>query len=192
MGSVEWRDVVGYEGIYQVSNYGEVYSFRTNKILLQQLNNKGYYTISLYDKNGHIKKCFVHRLVAEAFIPHSEKYDTVNHLDFNPKNNNVENLEWTDRNGNMHYSAVAGHFRKEGEWKKKIVHKNRVKGKSVLGRNLESGEYIFFECLNDSAKQGFTTSSVSQVCNGIRKSHKGYTFRFLTEEEEKNWKVKRG
>ena len=190
MGHEEWKSIKGYEGLYQISNHGEIYSLRQHKMLKQSLNNKGYFRVALYDEGGNEKWWFAHRLVAEAFIPHTEDKDTVNHLDFNPQNNSVDNLEWTDRNGNMRYSAEAGRFNKTEEWKKQQTARARKdQGKSVLGRNIASGEYIVFECLNDTAKHGFTTSSVSQVCNGIRNSHKGYTFRFISEQEKENWNI---
>ena len=93
-----WKDISGYEGLYQVSNLGDVRSlnYRRNgelKLLKQATNKQGYKQISLY-KNGKIKTYKVHRLVAIAFIPNPNNLPVVNHKDENPSNNNVNNLEW--------------------------------------------------------------------------------------------------
>lgn len=81
-----WKDVVGYEGLYQVSNLGRI---KRDKLKKPELINKGYYRVSL-SKDGTVRRYFVHRLVAEAFIPNPEKYPIVNHKDLNPLNNSIE------------------------------------------------------------------------------------------------------
>ena len=116
----EWRDVVGFEGLYQVSNLGRVKGLDrlvdTNinnvdkriskgKLLKPQFNNKGYKRVNLC-KNGTFKSVFVHRLVAEAFIPNPNNYPVVNHKDENKQNNCVENLEWCTQKYNMNWNGV--------------------------------------------------------------------------------------
>ena len=88
-----WKDIDGYEGLYQVSNLGRVKSLHHNKekILKGSYANKGYHLISL-SKEGTQKRYLVHRLVATAFIPNPYKLECVNHKDENPRNNNVNNL----------------------------------------------------------------------------------------------------
>lgn len=101
-----WEDVVGYEGLYKVSNYGNVYSvprivhtgFSTqNKggiILKQQIDISGYKTVCLCDGKGDRRPKKVHRLVAMAFIDNPDNYPCVNHKDENKTNNHADNLEW--------------------------------------------------------------------------------------------------
>lgn len=116
----EWRDVIGFEGLYQVSNLGRVKGLDrlvdTNinnvdkriskgKLLKPQFNNKGYKRVNLC-KNGTFKSVFVHRLVAEAFIPNPNNYPVVNHKDENKQNNCVENLEWCTQKYNMNWNGV--------------------------------------------------------------------------------------
>lgn len=100
----EWRDVVGYEGKYQVSNKGNVRTFQRDRCMsLKQKNTQGYMTVMLWNNKKH-KDAKVHRLVAEAFIPNPDGLPVVNHKDENPSNNCVENLEWCTRSYNILHS----------------------------------------------------------------------------------------
>lgn len=107
-----WKDIKGYEGLYQVSNMGMVKSlWRTNQYCKKRIDNimhtfdngNGYKYITLR-KNGCSKNHYLHRLVAEAFIPNPSNKKEINHLDFDKTNNKVSNLEWADRSDNqIHY-----------------------------------------------------------------------------------------
>ena len=88
----EWRAVPGYEGLYEVSNKGNVRNVRRNNIIKGFINTKGYIQVCLY-KNGIRKNFTVHRLVAEVFIPNPYNLPQVNHKDEDKSNNNVDNLE---------------------------------------------------------------------------------------------------
>ena len=90
-----WRDIDGYEGLYQVSNKGRVKSLKYGKerILRPGWKTGGYLFVILC-KNGNQSKQRIHRLVAQAFIPNPNNKPQVNHLDENKKNNCVDNLEW--------------------------------------------------------------------------------------------------
>lgn len=108
-----WKPVVGYEGLYEISNIGRVKSLektvntfgghtlrRKERFLRPQEFTTGYYFVILCD-NTQRKHCSIHRLVADAFIPNPEKKPDVNHKDFNRKNNLVENLEWVTKRENI-------------------------------------------------------------------------------------------
>lgn len=105
-----WKDIEGYEGIYQVSSIGEVKSIFYNKkpkILKRSKTTTGYYKVELYkDKN---RKSFkVHRLVAKAFILNPESKPNINHIDGNPLNNHVNNLEWCTQKENVLHAIETG------------------------------------------------------------------------------------
>lgn len=112
-----WKCINGYDGLYQVSNLGRVKSLDkrvpTNggtrvmkgKILKGRTTKYGYLQIGLTDKNNYRVNRYVHRLVAEAFIPNPQNKKEVNHIDCNKKNNGVDNLEWVNRKENMQHAS---------------------------------------------------------------------------------------
>lgn len=116
----EWRPVVGYEGLYEVSNLGQVKSLdrvvnakngstavKRGKIMsIHTRKEDGRKDIMLCGKDGH-KRLKIHRLVAMAFLPNPENFPEVNHKDENPSNNAVWNLEWCDRWYNTHYGRYS-------------------------------------------------------------------------------------
>lgn len=106
-----WKDIPNYQGLYQISNCGRVKSLprKNNKRIINKEIIKvftklpnGYLKVGL-SKNGKTKHYFVHRLVAEAFIPNLENKPCVNHKDCNKENNNVNNLEWVTHKENNSY-----------------------------------------------------------------------------------------
>lgn len=101
-----WKDVEGYEGKYQVSNWGRVRN-KKGEIIKPYLNHKGYEKVSLSNGiNSRTNKHRVHRLVAQAFIPNPENYPQVNHKDGNKHNNSVSNLEWCTNLQNAQHAAL--------------------------------------------------------------------------------------
>lgn len=130
----EWRDIVGYEGLYKISSHGRVKSYHARykkpRILKTSMTTTGYRKVELA-KNKVKKSLKVHRLVAEAFIPNKENKPYVNHLDSNPLNNNVENLEWCTQKENMVHSSIYGNH-KSFAWKnKEQVISEYISGKSI-------------------------------------------------------------
>lgn len=148
----QWHDIRGFEGIYQISNFGRVKSLPRvrfmgranrqigNKILKPVKTKQGYLVVSLIDKNKthFVKK--VHRLVAEAFVLNSENKPDVNHKDSDRKNNHYSNLEWVTPQENVRHGLVSGYMGSVGG--------TNHNAKPVL--NLTTG--IYFDCLKDAAK----------------------------------------
>lgn len=100
-----WKDVVGYEGLYKVSDTGKIYSLKTKKELVKWNHTGGYSCVSLMAKRKKKNK-YVHRIVAEAFIDNPNNFPQINHKDENKRNNNIENLEWcTDYYNRMYGTA---------------------------------------------------------------------------------------
>lgn len=173
-----WKDIEGYEGLYQVSNLGNVRSLNygcTGEIkLLKQSTDCGYKRINLY-KNGKRERYLVHRLVAMTFIPNLDNLPMVNHKDEDKSNNNVNNLEWCTREYNMNYGTIKerlsesskGKTRSE-ETKKKISESSKGKtfseetkkkiSESLKGNNAKpilmydrEGNFIRrFDCIADA------------------------------------------
>ena len=97
------RDVKGYEGLYAVTSCGKVWSYKRKKFL-KPISHRGYLIINLC-KNGKIEQFFIHRLVAEAYIPNTDNLPMINHKDENKANNCLQNLEWCDAKYNNNYGT---------------------------------------------------------------------------------------
>lgn len=109
--NIEWKDIAGYEGKYQISTNGQVKALDFNhtgheKLMKLSFGTKGYLQICLTKNNRRTTKK-VHRLVAEAFIPNPNCLPAVNHIDENKHNNSVENLEWCTFEYNTRYGTRA-------------------------------------------------------------------------------------
>lgn len=118
-----WKDIKDYEGLYQVSNLGRVKSmdriitrkdgisqFRKGIIKIPKINSDGYHTVTL-SKNGNNKTLGIHILVARHYISNPENKSEVNHIDFNRKNNRVDNLEWCTHQENIQHSSNNGRYK---------------------------------------------------------------------------------
>ncbi len=188
----EWKDIRGYEGLYVISNHGRVSSLNRisidkngrmvsykGKMLLPQPNSSGYLRVQL-KHNGTTQYYFVHRLVALHFVenPYPDCYAVVNHLDSNHLNNKADNLEWTTHYGNNHHAIKNGRMKRTKEWLQHLRESNEKNGRAVIATNIVTGEVLHFVCLNDCKTAGFQPSCVCNCCQGIRKSHKGYTWRY--------------
>ena len=130
----EWKNVIGYEGLYEVSNKGNVRNVRRNTLLKLSKTNDGYIQVHLY-KNGIRTGFKVHRLVAQAFIPNPDNLPEVNHKDEDKTNNNVTNLEWCTAKYNVNY----GH-RTENAINTRV--KNGYADPDFIGFGLNEKEYM--------------------------------------------------
>ena len=122
------KEVFGYED-YTIDIFGNVFSKKSNKNICQYINNRGYKLVNLC-KNGKEVHKFVHRLVAEAFIPNSHNLPFVNHIDENKLNNYVGNLEWCSPKYNINFGTrskrVSKALTNRTDLSKKIVQLNKA------------------------------------------------------------------
>ena len=191
----EWRDIVNYEGLYQVSNLGRVKSLcryfntynksryvKREKILKQQVN-QGYYAVVL--KKNNISKTYkVHRLVAQAFISNKEDLPEINHKDCNGFNNKEENLEWCTSVYNNHYGNRP---KKAGESLKKRNDKIR-NSKIVLMFDMEDNLIKEFrginECMAYFNMDYHKANYIYRVIRGERKHFNYFKFKYKEEDNE--------
>lgn len=192
-----WKDIKGYDGIYQVSNKGRVKSFvKGEKVMSPTDNGNGYKIVGLGGRRNK-KNHYVHRLVAEAFLKNEKCYREVNHIDENTANNNLGNLEWCDRKYNATYGTAAQRQAEtkrrkyaSGEivacWKGKHLPeetRNKIseRRKGKYGRAvmcIETQET--FETIKDAAvRYGIYPSGIGEVCRGKMKTYKRKRFKYI-------------
>jgi hypothetical protein len=110
----KWKPIIGYEGIYEISNFGNLKTIKTKKITTGWEHNKyGHKKIRLY-KNRKSKDFYLHRVVANAFLPKVIGKNFVNHIDNNPLNNHVTNLEWCTQAENIKHAQLNNRMSTEG------------------------------------------------------------------------------
>lgn len=171
-----WRDCKGYEGKYQVSNMGRVWSATRQQYKNQRINKDGYYRVGLVAKNGKIKTEMVHRLVALAFLDKPDGCNIVNHIDGNIHNNCVDNLEWTTVQGNTKhaYDNNLGHMqehqREITELAKKVV--------MLTIAVYKDNEFIgVFQGKENAAKAlGINSKTIYNCIHENRRTKDGYSF----------------
>ena len=180
-----WKDVVGYEGIYKVSNAGRVKSKITNKVLKQFVTKSGYCKINLY-KNKVPERCLVHRLVATAFIENNNNYPIINHKDENPGNNRVDNLEWCTYSYNTCYGTARERAVMHTDYKKRTENMNWEARNAKLKKpiiQLKDGVIIKeFDSIKSAVSEygGVNAhgSNIIEVCKGRRKKAYGFEWRY--------------
>ena len=180
MGKTEQWKVIEDFDLYEISNTGKIRN-QKGKILKPTDNGKGYLKFTL-KQDGRIKKKYIHRLVAAAFIPNPENKPFVNHIDNNPANNHVENLEWCTHQENMNWMNKQNRAKRTPEWLENLHKAQEETYVGVIGENIKTGEKIYFSKLNDVKKAGFQPSCVCYCCKGNRgiTQHKGYRWKYET------------
>ena len=173
----EWKDIEGYEGLYQVSNEGRVRSLnklvsskggskslRKGKIMKPHIADNGYLRVILQN-NGKIKNFPLHYLVIKTFVGEKPEGMQINHKDECKTNNFVENLEYCTPKYNCNY----------GDRNEKIKEKNQ---KPVIALNTDGTIVLRFNSAKDAEVEGFSSSHICSCCKGKRKWHKGLFWKY--------------
>lgn len=179
-----WKDIPGYEGLYQASNRGNIRSLNWRKMnivrnLYLKPHNKGYFQVEL-SKDGVKKMITVHRLVAMTFIPNPDNLPAINHKDENKSNNNVSNLEWCTFSYNTSYSSNKHpeRYRFINRQKcKRIPYKYNQKIEQIDVSNGETVK-IWNDIVTIKYEKNYNSWSISECCNGKRKTAYGFKWRF--------------
>lgn len=176
-----WRYIDGYEGLYQVSNFGNVRTLKFGKkrILKPSKDKDNYLKVTLC-KDGKLKTYKIHRLAAFAFIPKIEGKNHVDHIDGNRQNNNVNNLRWCNQKENNNFDLARKHKSEAtkgriGAWKGKTgaLHNS---SKAVLCVELNK---VFGSVREAERELNINHSSISECCLNKRKSAGGYTWKYI-------------
>lgn len=182
-----WKDIKGYEGLYQVSNLGNVRSFprkgthsKEITILKYEFNHKGYKQVGLTKKcKVHTKR--IHRLVAETFISNPENKLQVNHINGDKTDNRVENLEWCTNEYNMAHSWKIGLRSIEKTYKRGKEHCRSV---TVNQYDLYGNFIKKWDCVRDIERiLGFDNRNICACCRHKRNVAYGYVWRYENDND---------
>lgn len=170
----EWKSIPGYDGKYEISNYGRVKSYQyckkqksNERILMPIQQQTGYYFVNLY-KDKKMKTVAIHRLVAEAFIPNPSNLPVVNHKDETRTNNYFENLEWCTHEYNLSY----------GTTRKRIAEKN---SKPVLQLDKQGNVIKEWPSMSRAAESFGVLPCKSHIIDCLKGRHKtahGYGWKY--------------
>lgn len=168
-----WKDIEGFEGVYQISNLGRVKSLHFNKTLYLRYSNDecGYKKVNLFIK-GIQKTITIHRLVASHFLNNKYNKRTINHLDGNKSNNKVINLEWATYSENIQHAY-------DNKLKCGSKGINNASSKKVL-KYTKGNKFIkLYMSVSEASKDNnINCGGISLVCNGINKTSGGFIWKF--------------
>lgn len=162
----EWKDVVGYKGIYKVSNTGKIIN-SNGKIIKQFKDHKGY-LITQLSNNKKKKTVRVHRIVAYAFIPNPENKPQINHINCNKEDNRIENLEWCTNEENKAHAKLNGLCKSSPKGGK------NKRSKKVIQYDLKGRFIQKWDCINDAVRElklG-SSSNISECCKNKKITNK--------------------
>lgn len=183
----EWRDIAGFEGYYQVSNYGKVKSlprqrrgrgegFRTTPMkVIKPIRVGDYWGVCLCNCGKPVKR-YIHRLVAEAFIPKLDGRNEVNHKDGNKHNNFYGNLEWCTHSANNLHAFRIGLHKPAQPTNRKKVSITFLNGREIICESIESAAKMLMVC----------SSTISRGCSGKIKRVKNCKVSFYEEDKCSN------
>ena len=189
-----WKDVVGYEGLYQVSNTGRLVRKErrdsNGRFLSQQekvihkIHGTGYYGTAIVDGKGNSKNVLIHRLVAMAFIPNQNNYTQIDHIDGNKSNNREENLRWCTPKQNVNFPLSLLHRSQKGKLaqnKKETIEKKIASShkKPIIQYDMNYNFVKEWSSLHEVGREmNINIVNVSACANGRKKSAYGFIWKF--------------
>ena len=186
-----WYEIPNISDVYRVNKKGEFINTGTNKRLYGELMNRGYIRMHLKDKEGNGVRIMAHRLVALTFLgePPTLEYQ-VNHINSNPSDNRVENLEWATGQENINHkmkNMCPKQYEKQQQLMSKVGKQygyinGKKSAKPVARINPETKEVLeTYVSARDASRKNseFNYKGISKVCNGDRHTYKGYIWRFI-------------
>lgn len=171
---MEWRDIKGYPD-YMVSDEGQVYSMKSNRLLTASKHVGDYRVVSLSrDKKKHT--LLIHRLVYETFVGSVPKGMQVNHKDEDKSNNRLDNLELLTPKENSNYGTRNQRIVESNrQWRKA---RRKMFGRPVLQYNRDGVLIRRWEAIAEAEKQGFCKTGIGRCCRGDMKTYKGYRWEY--------------
>lgn len=156
---------------YLITKQGEVINSKTGHTLKPSLGANGYYRVNLC-KNGKAKMVYIHRLVAETFIPNPNNYNEVNHIDENKANNAIENLEWVNHKANINHATCI---------QRRASTNTARYGRPVLC--VETGQ-IYASTTAIQNELGYSKGTIWLACNGGLKTAYGYHWAYVNDSSQ--------
>lgn len=210
-----WKDIPCYEGLYQVSNYGRIKSLKRSvptkrgymleipPSILRAIKDYGYCKYT-FIKDGKPKKTSAHRMELLAFVPNPENKPQIDHIDGNKENNCIYNLRWCTASENMRNEITVQKLSKASKGRilsketRRKISEQKV-GKNMCGENPNAKAVLQFDmegnfvkqwsCAAEAARElGFNFKNISACCNGTKRTHRGYVWRFAKTNKEKKRK----
>ena len=194
-----WKDIVGFEGMYQISNMGRVKSvertawsglnggcYRTvpERILKAMKNSNGYLYVQLC-KDGINKNYTVHQLVGNAFLSNPQDYKELNHRDEDKTNNCVNNLEWCSRSYNLTYNGRAKKAGEKLRGRKQSEEHIKKRSKSILGIDKVTGLIVEFPSAKEAEREmGIAQSNITKCCKGKLNSCGGFYWMYKNNNDD--------
>lgn len=169
-----WKVILKHPN-YEISSLGNIRHI-VNKINRKNYDNGNGYLFCKINVGGKYKNCYLHRLVAETFIPNPDNLLEVNHKDNNRKNNKIENLEWCTHQKNVDYANKQGHMGKVNVGKFNELHHNHKEIQQFSKNNIFIKEWK--SMMEVERQTGIKSGHISECCNKKRKTAGGYIFKF--------------
>ena len=191
-----WKDIKGYEGLYQVSTMGRIRSIDRfvnsregrqkpikGKLIKIFRNRGGYLQVNLW-RNMKYKTYLVHRLVATTYIPNPLNLSQINHIDEDKENNRIENLEWCDAQYNNNYGTKPERISEKRKGmtmpRHAVLVSKRKRSKHIIQMDLDGNEIMGWLSGHDCEREtGYDQGLIGSVCNGKYRQAYGYRWKYV-------------